>query len=80
MAIKSILAQLINSIVIPIFANYFIKSNLYEKNGLTDDIFLLGITSSILPPILKYFDGAYYYSKLSMCLSSRPSKYFNFIL
>jgi hypothetical protein len=60
LAIKSVLAQLINSIVVPMFANYFIKSNIYEKNGLADDIFMLGLTNSFVPPIMKFIDISYF--------------------
>jgi len=35
LAIKTVFAQLINSIFIPIIAGYFIKQNIYEENGLT---------------------------------------------
>jgi hypothetical protein len=47
-------AQLINSIIVPIMANWFIKgNNLYDDNGLADEIFLLGLTNSFITPALK---------------------------
>lgn len=72
LAIKSVLAQLINSIVVPMFANYFIKSNIYEKNGLADDIFMLGLTNSFVPPIMKFIDGGYIFSRIMVWYYSRP--------
>lgn len=59
LAIKSIVAQLINSILIPIMTNNFIEQNIYQNKGLADDIFLLGITNAFLLPILKIIDPIY---------------------
>ncbi len=76
LAIKSVLAQLINSIVVPMFANYFIKSNIYEKNGLADDIFMLGLTNSFVPPIMKFIDGGYIFSRIMVWYYSRPGNFY----
>ena len=59
LTIKTVLAQIINSIFIPIVADYFIKKNIYEENGLIEDIFILGITNSILYPIAKIINPSY---------------------
>jgi hypothetical protein len=59
--------------------NKFIKSNLYGVDGLSDDIFYLGITNAFLTPILKIVDPNYFFSLASKWYSNRPySKiYFN---
>jgi len=69
------MASLVNSILIPIIANRFIKDNLYDKNGLADDIFMLGLTNAFVTPILKYFDGFYFYTKLMQWLKTKPSNF-----
>lgn len=79
LAIKSVLAQLINSILVPMFANYFIKSNIYDKNGLADDIFMLGITSSLIPPIMKFVDIGYYIGKIMTWYYSKTGISFVYI-
>jgi len=73
LAFKSILASLVNSIIIPIVANRFIKNNIYDKNGLADDIFMLGLTNAFVTPILKYIDGYYFYTKILQWLKCKPS-------
>jgi len=47
-------------------ANYFIKNNIYEENGLIEDVFILGITNSFVAPIVKITDP-YYYLRLLYC-------------
>ncbi len=59
------------------FANYYIKSNIYSKNGLADDIFMLGLTNAFVTPIMKYFDFYYFYLKIMICYYDRPSNKFN---
>lgn len=59
LAIKTVLAQLINSIFIPIMAGYFIKQNIYYENGLIEDIFILGIANSFIYPIAKIINPSY---------------------
>lgn len=34
LTVKTVIAQLINSIVLSMIANYYIKSNIYTANGL----------------------------------------------
>ena len=56
-AIKSVLAQLVNSIFVPLMTNYYIKSHdIFGASGLVEDIFILGITSSLVPPIVRIID------------------------
>lgn len=52
-----------NCVIIPIIANYFIKNSIYSKNGLVGDVFLLGMTNSLLSPIARGFDVLYYFKK-----------------
>jgi uncharacterized membrane protein len=73
LALKSIIAQLINSILIPIMTNKFIKNNIYDPKGLVDDIFLLGITNAFLCPILKIFDTYYYYVRFMAWYNNRAA-------
>ena len=73
MAIKSILAQMVNSILIPVLTAYYIKGNLYRTSGLVDNIFMLSITTIILPPLLIFFDFNSLLLKLIKFLKSRPS-------
>lgn len=56
-AIKSIIAQSMNSIFVPIMVNYYIKNqNIFGVSGLAEDIFILAAASSFLPPIIKIID------------------------
>lgn len=65
LAIKSIWAQLLNSIVVPIIVNYIIeKKNVFGLNGLSTDIIYLSITNSFLPPLTKLIDPYYRYIKV----------------
>lgn len=65
LAIKSIWAQLLNSIVVPIIVNYIIeKKNVFGLNGLSTDIVYLSITNSFLPPLTKLIDPYYRYIKV----------------
>lgn len=57
--IKTVLAQLINCIFIPVMANYFIKQNIYGENGLIEDVLILGITNSLVYPLGKALNPAY---------------------
>lgn len=60
LAIKSICAQLLNSIMTPIIVNYYIKGgNIYEESGLIEDVFILSITSSFMPPLVRLIDPYY---------------------
>lgn len=74
LAIKSIVAQLANCVFIPMMANYFIKNNIYEENGLIEDVFILSITNSFVAPIVKIFDPYYYlryfYAKVKLLPSN----------
>lgn len=72
MALKSIIAQLINSIGIPIVANYFIRENIYGNEGLVYDVFVLSFTNALVPPIAKVIDLPYRCCQLYAKYMSRP--------
>lgn len=73
--IKTVFAQLVNSIFIPIIANYFIKQNIYFENGLIEDVLILGITNSLVYPIGKLINPAYllryFYAKYKLLPSNK---------
>lgn len=74
LALKAVLALLINSILIPILVNYFFKENLFGVNGLAYDVFYLGITNSFLSPILKIFDIYYYFTRFWRWYKDHPNR------
>ena len=53
-----------NSILVPMFANYFIEDNIYDKGGLAEDVFYMAISSSFLTPIFKIIDFYYLYTRI----------------
>jgi hypothetical protein len=55
-AVKSVIVQLINSIAVPVLVNYYLKSNIFGPSGLCEDIFVLGIATCFVPPIIKLID------------------------
>ena len=75
--------QLLNTIVIPILVNVFLKPKeyIYQRSGLAENVFLLGVTNALLTPILKIFDFYYLYVKyLQPWLVDTPCNYFTYIL
>ena len=72
LAVKSILAQMVNSIVIPVITAYEIKKNVYSTSGLVDNVFMLGISMTIVPPIMVFVDPYNLFMKLMRCIKSRP--------
>lgn len=73
LAVKSIVAQMVNSIVIPVITAYEIKNNVYSTSGLVDNVFMLGISMAIVPPIMVFVDPYNLFMKVLRCLKSRPS-------
>lgn len=41
----------------------FIKSKIYEDDGLVSDVFMMGLTNSFIPPLLKVFNKTYYINR-----------------
>jgi uncharacterized membrane protein len=72
LGIKAVLAVLVNSILIPIIVNKFLKSNLYGVDGLAHDVFYLAITNSFLSPFLKIFNPSYYVYRAMRWYYNRP--------
>lgn len=72
LAVKSIIAQMINSIVIPVVAAYEIKEDVYSTSGLVNNIFYLGLTTSIVPPIMVMIDPYNIFMKILRCIKSKP--------
>lgn len=73
LAYKSILAQLLNSIFIPIIVCVYIKDdNVYGESGLTEDIFILAITGSFFPPLVRLIDPYYIFTYLKNKYFNRP--------
>lgn len=72
MAIKAVVALILNSIVIPILVNHFLQDNLYGVNGLAYDIFYLGITNSFLSPLIRIFDIEFYFFRLVKWYKNQP--------
>lgn len=66
---------MVNSILIPVISAYYIIQNVYQTSGLVDNIFMMSITNSLIPPILLLFDPYYIYLKIRRCLKSKPGKY-----
>lgn len=76
LAIKSIIAALINSILIPMIVNFYIKVDIYGENGLASDVFMLGLTNSLVAPILKLIDISYIINRLTKWWFSKPCTLF----
>lgn len=73
LAIKSIFAQLLNSIFIPIIVNVYIKDyNIYGESGLTEDIFILAIANSFVAPLVRLIDPYYIFTYLRYNYYNRP--------
>lgn len=72
---KSILAQMVNSIVIPVITAYKIKNNVYSTSGLVDNVFMLGVSMSLVGPIVVLIDPYNLFMKVLRCLKSRPSTF-----
>ena len=53
LAIKSTIAQIINSILLPFIVKYYIHNNIYKVDGLAYVVFTMGISNSFLEPALK---------------------------
>lgn len=68
---------MINCIVIPLICNRYIKGKIYVVDGLTDNIFMLSLTTALVPPILLLFDPYALFIRFKVWLKSRPC---NFVL
>lgn len=66
---------MVNSILIPVITAYYIKKKIYETSGLVDNIFMLSISTSIVPPILLFFDPYNLFLKFKRWYKSKPCNY-----
>lgn len=64
---------MINSILIPILVNKFIKNKIYSENGLASDVFMLGLTNSFISPIILIFNPFYIMNRFKKWLYARSA-------
>jgi hypothetical protein len=76
LAVKSIVAQMINSILTPVITAYYIKTEtgVYRTGGLVDNIFIMAFTISLVPPVLLFFDPYNIFMKIVRIYQSKTSK------
>lgn len=53
--------------------NFYIKEDVYGKNGLASDVFMLGLTNSFVSPILKIVNIDYIVNRIVKYFASKPS-------
>lgn len=74
LAVKSVIAQMINTILIPIITAFYVKNkNFYYENGLVDNIFMLSVSTIIVPPIVLFVNPWRILTAILRCYYSRPS-------
>lgn len=71
---KSTLAQLINSILVPMIVNAVIKQKIYDQNGLAADVFMLGLTNAFVGPAIKVFDPGFIVNRLLKWWKTGPAR------
>ena len=74
MALKATLAQMVNSILIPIIVARYIKNDIYSASGLVDNIFMMSFSIALVAPIVVFFDPVNYLAMLTRCWKRRLSK------
>ena len=75
MALTVGLFELLNVIGVPLTAIYISKRNLYGENGLSSDIFFIGLFN-IFTPLIRFVDPYYIYLNIRNWFYSRPSNFF----
>ena len=75
LAVKSIVAQMVNSILIPVIVARYIKENIYETSGLVDNVFMMSFSLTLVGPVVVFFDPVNYLQKIKRCWKSRASKH-----
>ena len=73
LAIKTVLAQLINSILIPVIVDVDYLENIYLGNGLVQDVYYMAI-NAILPPALTLINSTYLISIIKAWYNKSPCK------
>lgn len=66
---------MINSILIPVITAYYIKTTtgVYQTGGLVDNIFMMSITNSVVPPFVLFVNPAYLVAKFIRFIKTRTS-------
>ena len=59
---KTVIATVINIVLIP--ASFVIKGNIYEIDGLADDVFFLALSNAIVTPIVKLINPSFIIRKI----------------
>ena len=71
LAIKAILAQMINSILIPVIVAYYVKQNVYGSSGLADNTFMMSFSVALVSPVVVLFDPLHFMMKIVRCWKVR---------
>lgn len=71
LALKATLAQMVNSILIPIIVARYIKNDIYSASGLVDNIFMMSFSIALVAPIVVFFDPVNYLAMLTRCWKRR---------
>ena len=71
LAVKSIFAQMINSILIPVIVARYIKKDIYGASGLVDNIFMMSFSTALVAPFVVLFDPVNFLQKFKKCWNSR---------
>ena len=69
---KSILAVLMNTIVVPFVANLIATDNLYGANELSSVVFFNALTSAFLTPLLKLVNPTFVMAKIARWWYNKP--------
>lgn len=73
LAVKATLAQMINSIIIPVIVARYIKNDIYSASGLVDNIFMMSFSIAFVGPVIVFFDPVNYMAMAIRCLKRRLS-------
>ena len=61
-----------NSILVPVISNLYIKKNIFNEQGLVDEIFYLAITNTVVPPILQFVNIGHIVNRTMAWFRGRP--------
>lgn len=75
LAVKSIFAQMINSILIPVVVARYIKKDIYGASGLVDNVFMMSFSNALVGPVVVFFDPLNLVQKLKRCWKNRVSNF-----
>ena len=74
LALKSIFAQFVNSVILPILVSIYVQNDMFQSDGLTVDIFYLAVTNAFLRPVLKLIDIGYIIRNIKLWFVNRPCR------